>query len=105
MPTASTTAKSRTFFEMFKGIAFNLCPNCMEGHVFSGIYPMNELCPKCQFKFEKEPGYFLGSVIAAYFICAFSLVPTLVLLFFVFNAEPFWIITASIAQIAILHPM
>ena len=90
--------------QIIKGIMFNLCPNCLKGHVFSGIYPMNPQCPECGFKFEKEPGYFLGSVIAAYFICAFTLVPTLVFLFFVWNIEPCWIVAIGILQIAVLHP-
>jgi hypothetical protein len=76
----------------------------MKGYVFSGIYSMNSVCPGCGFKFEKEPGYFLGSVIAAYFICAFALVPTLVLLFFVFQLEPFWIVVIGILQIMAMHP-
>jgi hypothetical protein len=76
----------------------------MKGHVFLGFYSMNPQCPECAFKFEKEPGYFLGSMIAAYFLCAFALVPTLVVLFFVAKAEPFWIVTIGIIQIAALHP-
>lgn len=90
--------------QIIKGIISNLCPNCLKGHVFAGIYAMNPQCPACEFKFEKEPGYFLGSVIAAYFISAFSLVPTLVFLFFVWKADPFWIVAIGTLQIVLLHP-
>lgn len=90
--------------QIIQGILTNLCPRCMKGNVFSGIYPMHPKCPECGFKFEKEPGYFLGSVIVAYLICALSLVPTLVLLFFLWKIEPFWIVAIGILQIILLHP-
>lgn len=37
------------------------CPLCGEGKLFTGIISMNETCSHCDFKFEREPGYFLGS--------------------------------------------
>ncbi len=38
-----------------------LCPRCGEGRLFSGPIRMNETCSGCGMKFEREPGYFLGS--------------------------------------------
>jgi uncharacterized protein (DUF983 family) len=37
------------------------CPLCGVGKLFSGFIRMNERCSECDFKFEREPGYFLGS--------------------------------------------
>lgn len=37
------------------------CPVCGRGKLFSSFFLMNERCTECDFKFEREPGYFLGS--------------------------------------------
>ena len=37
------------------------CPLCGVGKLFAGLIRMNERCSECGFKFEREPGYFLGS--------------------------------------------
>jgi|GEM_PF-4314640 len=41
---------------------------------------MNTRCLNCNLTFEKESGYFLGALVFAYFIGAFSLIPTLIIL-------------------------
>jgi hypothetical protein len=38
--------------------------------MFRGIFRMNETCPACGFKFEREPGYFLGSIYINYGLSA-----------------------------------
>jgi uncharacterized protein (DUF983 family) len=42
------------------------CPLCGNGRMFSGLIRMNERCSSCDFKFEREPGYFLGSTYINY---------------------------------------
>ncbi|WP_091083682.1 DUF983 domain-containing protein [Flavobacterium gillisiae] len=52
----------------------NDCPNCLKGKVFKeksiffkfSFPKMNEYCPNCNFKFEKEPGYFFGAMYVNY---------------------------------------
>lgn len=41
---------------------FLRCPVCGQGKLFSGIYKMNEHCPVCHFKFEREEGYYTSSM-------------------------------------------
>ena len=58
------------------GIYRQLCPRCRTGRIFSTsicrVFPrMNERCPVCGLKFEREQGYFLG---AMYFSYAFGTV-------------------------------
>lgn len=54
------------------GAALRLrCPRCREGDVFRGPIlrgwlAMNERCPKCGLKFEREQGYFLGAMYVSY---------------------------------------
>ena len=50
------------------------CPKCKEGKIFKSkgnIFllkapVMNDNCPVCNQKFEKEPGYFLGAMYVSY---------------------------------------
>jgi len=52
----------------------NDCPHCLQGKVFKekniflhiGFPKMNEYCPHCNNKFEKEPGYFYGAMYVNY---------------------------------------
>jgi uncharacterized protein (DUF983 family) len=48
------------------------CPRCRVGNTFTGstygfkIQKMNEHCPHCGLKFEREPGYFYVSMFVSY---------------------------------------
>jgi len=46
------------------------CPRCGKPPMFSGLFRMPEKCPSCHLKFEREPGYFLGSIYLNYGITA-----------------------------------
>jgi uncharacterized protein (DUF983 family) len=47
--------------------AFRLrCPWCGAGEMFRGLLAMNERCSGCGLRFEREPGYFLGSIYLNY---------------------------------------
>ncbi|KIX19766.1 hypothetical protein SY27_17055 [Flavobacterium sp. 316] len=61
----------------------NKCPNCNKGKVFKnglinfgfGFPKMNENCPNCNLKFEKEPGFFFGAMFVNYAVgCAEALI-------------------------------
>lgn len=50
------------------------CPQCKKGNVFGSkgnllllqIPKMNARCENCNFKFEKEPGFFFGAMFVSY---------------------------------------
>ena len=44
------------------------CPTCLRGTVFTGAFTMNETCPECAVRFEREPGYFLGAMYVSYML-------------------------------------
>ncbi len=56
----------------WKGLTTAKCPRCRVGNVFTGNtysikgQKMNEHCPNCDFKFEREPGYFYVAMFASY---------------------------------------
>ena len=38
------------------------CPVCGKGKIFRGIFQTYERCPVCNFRFEREPGYYTGAI-------------------------------------------
>ena len=48
------------------------CPKCREGYVFkqnvglSKLPIMNDECDKCNYLYDREPGYFLGAMYISY---------------------------------------
>ncbi|MDA1015728.1 MAG: DUF983 domain-containing protein, partial [Planctomycetota bacterium] len=59
------------------------CPRCGDAALFSGWFSMPERCPSCEFKFEREPGYFLGSAYINYGVTAILMTMSYVGLHFV----------------------
>ena len=50
------------FWELFRRGLFFRCPVCGKGKLFNGLFRMNETCPVCGFKFEREEGYYTSSI-------------------------------------------
>jgi uncharacterized protein (DUF983 family) len=42
------------------------CPRCRLGRIFNGRFTMNEFCPACELRFEREQGYFFGAMYVSY---------------------------------------
>lgn len=42
------------------------CPRCRRGKVYAGLIRMNPRCSVCDLKFERESGYFIGSMYVSY---------------------------------------
>jgi len=54
-------------FFILLGRALRLrCPLCGQGKLFRGWLTMHRECPNCGVKFEREPGFFLGSIYINY---------------------------------------
>jgi uncharacterized protein (DUF983 family) len=65
-----------------------LCPRCRKGRIFRGSLirtwlSTNERCPVCDLKFEREQGYFIGSMYVSYLL---SIPPAVLLVMF------FWMV-------------
>ncbi len=93
----------------FQAVCAGLCPRCRQGKIFKtplyalfGFGQMNEFCPKCNLRFEIEPGYFIGAMYVSY---AFSGGAALVLgfsLFYLFNNPPSWVYSVVVAAAVVL---
>jgi uncharacterized protein (DUF983 family) len=58
------------------------CPRCGVGRLYSKPFRMNENCPRCGLKFEREQGYFVGAIYINYAATVGVAVPG----FFLLNA-------------------
>lgn len=64
------------------------CPNCEESDVFYknqsffSLPKMKDDCDKCNYHFDREPGYFLGAMYVSYGLAVFQGITTFVLCYF-----------------------
>jgi uncharacterized protein (DUF983 family) len=57
------------------------CPRCGGGKLFRNWFQMNPRCRVCDYKYERDPGYFLGSIYFNYGLTALLLVAAYVPLY------------------------
>jgi uncharacterized protein (DUF983 family) len=56
----------------YSAMANAKCPRCREGKMFANtmygfhLQKMNDCCPNCGFRFEREPGYFYAAMYVGY---------------------------------------
>lgn len=64
--------KSNVVSGEFQAALHAKCPRCRRGDMFTGpayglkLQKMNETCPHCNLKFEREPGYFYVAMFVSY---------------------------------------
>ena len=76
-----------------KGIVTGKCPKCSKGDIFSDsgnilkfrMPVMHTHCPVCNYTYEKEPGYFLGSMYVSYALSVAELFVVFVSLVYFLN--------------------
>jgi len=60
---------------MIKRAMRNVCPRCLEGEIYRDFFNMYPRCHHCQYLFKKGSGYFVGSLVINYTLCAIFLMP------------------------------
>ncbi len=83
----------------------NLCPRCERGPIFRKLILMNPSCPSCGHRFERESGYFVGAMIASYFLGTFLALPTLLVSLFFLDLEITIALLLSSAQLVLFQPI
>ena len=73
------------------------CPHCGEGHVYVQnrnllqLPVMNESCESCNYKFDREPGYFIGAMYLSYGLAVLEGIITFLICHFGFpQMETIW---------------
>ncbi|SIP91942.1 DUF983 domain-containing protein [Maribacter ulvicola] len=85
------------------------CPQCRKGDVFSDagniflfkMPKMDKRCAECNFKFEKETGFFFGAMFVSYALAVAQMIVSLVLFWYFVDLSPVRVY-AIIAAIAVL---
>jgi uncharacterized protein (DUF983 family) len=88
---------------LFRGLRL-LCPACGKSKIFKGWFTMHETCPHCGRRFDRGPGYLLGSIYFNYGVTALLVV---VVYFSLFYAD--WLGDTQLlivsALVALLFPV
>ncbi|MBX3439534.1 MAG: DUF983 domain-containing protein [Planctomycetaceae bacterium] len=91
-------SEPRPPLETLIGRALRLrCPRCGRGKLFLGWFRMPERCSECRLKYERAPGYFLGSTYINYGLTAGFLTTAYFVLHFgmgLSNRQLTWPLTA-----------
>lgn len=82
----------------FSAIIEAKCPKCRQGDLFphspfsfKKFDKMNTLCPECNFRFEVEPGFFIGAMYVSYAITVALMITMGVILYVLLNNPPNWV--------------
>jgi uncharacterized protein (DUF983 family) len=80
------------------------CPCCGEGPLFLGWFRMHERCSECQLKYERSPGYFLGSTYINYGQTSLIMSAAYLILYFGYNVPKEWL-APPLAAFCVLWPL
>jgi uncharacterized protein (DUF983 family) len=94
----------RSWLDSLQGVLQNLCPRCLEGKVFSGVFKMNETCSHCHLKYEREHGYFVGAMSLSYSIGFIVVLPIFLILLFK-DVELPYVIGISAMVLTLMSPL
>ncbi len=97
-------ARGKTYWTMLYRAWRLRCPRCGCERLFKSPFRMHEACAHCQLRYEREPGYFLGSIYINYGLTAVLATIAYFVLFFtewIDGEAARWIVLAF----AIVFPM
>jgi uncharacterized protein (DUF983 family) len=80
------------------------CPRCGQGKLFCGWFAMPRECTACGLLFEREPGYFLGSIYFNYGVTALIVTSAYLTLFAFTDISPN-VLLWSLAAFCVLFPL
>jgi uncharacterized protein (DUF983 family) len=97
------------FMTNFQGIISGKCPKCKNGKIFEkkgNLFllkepKMHSHCTNCGYRFEKEPGYFIGSLYVSYGLAVAELLALFILINPIFNSV-YWILSIMITVLILL---
>jgi uncharacterized protein (DUF983 family) len=94
------------FWRSVRSLIARRCPVCGQGRVFRGPVSMNINCPVCGLRFEREPGYFVGSMYVSYFFAIVVLLSLTFLGYFFWPDVDFgWLALGAIVLFIPLVPL
>ena len=72
------------------------CPHCKKGNIFNNrgslllfkIPKMSARCNECDFKFEREPGFFFGAMFVSYALAVAQMIASLIIFWYFIDLSP-----------------
>ena len=92
------------FVTLFQRALRLRCPRCGTGKLFRGWLTMPTHCDDCGWKYQREPGYFLGSIYFNYGVTAFLVTAIYLPLFFVWEVPSRVLLPMTLA-FCVLFPL
>lgn len=80
-PTVGSSQRPGYFQILVRALRLR-CPRCGEGYIFRDWWRMRQQCDWCGLVYEREPGFFLGSVYVNYGLTALLITAAYFALFF-----------------------
>ncbi|HZZ72192.1 MAG TPA: DUF983 domain-containing protein [Pirellulales bacterium] len=80
------------------------CAQCGQGKLFRGWFTMNDACGHCGASFQREPGFYLGSIYFNYGLTAILVTAIYCTLNFGFDVSPEILLPAT-AAFTVLFPL
>ncbi len=89
------------------------CSRCREGNMFTGktyalkAQKMNETCPHCGLRYEREPGYFYVAMFVSYALAMAEMIAACVGFYFLtgYMEGPWPYLIATIGTVIVLSPL
>ncbi|MCI2228736.1 DUF983 domain-containing protein [Polaribacter sp. MSW13] len=86
------------------------CPNCKNGKMYNQlgnlllfrVPKMNTHCNECNFKFEKEPGFFFGAMFVSYALISAEMIANIVLFKLIFDFSYISVAILAITTVILL---
>lgn len=96
----------------FQAIIEGKCPKCRKGDMFAyaalnytKFDKMHTHCPHCKFRFEVEPGFFIGAMYISYGMVVGLMIGVGLFFFYAFGDPPTWVyLIAFPAMVVLLLP-
>ena len=79
------------------------CPRCGQTPMFTGLFRMQERCSHCELKYEREPGYFLGSIYINYGVTSVLLTLSWITLRFGYGIESRWLLVGFMVFLVVFQ--
>jgi uncharacterized protein (DUF983 family) len=77
------------------------CPRCGERRIFDGWFRLRPTCPRCDLRFERESGGFLGAMVLNYLV-AFLVWTTVLVVTMIFTVPDVPVGPLLVASVVIL---
>ena len=86
------------------------CPNCGKGHVFEKKkifqFPvMKKNCEICDYRFDREPGYFIGAMYLSYGLAVLEAIFTFLTFYFLLPSLPILYVAFIIVGVIFLFSL